>query len=69
MKNGVVKHPVGDDEWDFYDVPSRDDLTLDSLKYHDILPNFGFIKNTKGSLKTRNKAIIYNEGELNHVNV
>lgn len=37
-------YQVEDDEWDFYAVPLRDDLTLDAGKYHTILPHHGSIR-------------------------
>ena len=37
-------YQVEDDEWDFYAVPLRDDLTLDAGKYHTILPHRGSIR-------------------------
>lgn len=37
-------YQVEDDEWDFYAVPLRDGLTLDTGKYHTILPRHGFIR-------------------------
>ncbi len=33
-----------DDEWNFYAVPVRADITLDLAKHHHIVPAFGFIK-------------------------
>lgn len=35
---------VEEDEWDFYAVPLRDDLTLDEAQYHEILPRHGSIQ-------------------------
>ena len=37
-------YQVEDDEWDFYAVPLRDDLTLDAGKHHTILPHHGSIR-------------------------
>lgn len=37
-------YQVEDDEWDFYAVPLRDDLTLDEAQYHEILPRHGSIR-------------------------
>lgn len=37
-------YQVEDDEWDFYAVPLRDDLTLDAGKYHTILPHHSSIR-------------------------
>jgi len=40
----LSSYRVGDDEENFYAVSLREDLTLNSTKYHDVLPSSGNIK-------------------------
>lgn len=40
----LSSYQEGDDEWNFYAVPVRADITLDLAKHHHIVPTFGFIK-------------------------
>ena len=37
-------YQVEDNEWDFYAVPLRDDLTFDIAQYHEIMPTYGSIR-------------------------
>ena len=37
-------YQVEDNEWDFYAVPLRDDLTFDVAQYHEIMPTYGSIR-------------------------
>ena len=37
-------YQVEDNEWDFYAVPLRGDLTFDVAQYHEIMPTYGSIR-------------------------
>ena len=37
-------YQVEDNEWDFYAVPLRDDLTFDVAQYHEIMPTYSSIR-------------------------
>ena len=40
----LSSYQVGDDEWNFYSVSAREDITFDNNKYHVIMPENGFLK-------------------------
>ena len=44
VRMALSSYQTGDDEWDFYAVPIKDDLTLDRGKHHIISPSDDSIK-------------------------
>lgn len=44
VRMALSSYQIGDDEWDFYAVPIKDDLTLDRGKHHIISPSNDSIK-------------------------